>query len=797
MNVTPLFKQYLQLKEKAKDAILLFRVGDFYETYFEDAHIFSQINSVVLTKRTLPDGKTVPMAGVPFHSVDNYIKNLLNAGYKVAIAEQLEDAQISKGNLVKRDIVEIITPGTITSYNYLNEKDFNFLMVVDYKNSSFYIIAVDISVLEGYAIVTKNLSNMISYFNPSEIVFSKNVEKNYVSKYSNSIVLDSKKYDYEQMKNYVADESTLFLLENGDFVNTFELFINYLEKNMIITNSSSVKFRLKSFSDDILWLDASTLKNLEIVGNKYSLSEVLDHTSTSFGARRFKIFITQPLKNIEKINQRLECVKFFVNNPELIIELREKLKKIPDIERLLSRFSLFKYNFKDLVMLKNFFISMDYFANTSIDFSPYLLKEVFEKVNKNLEKINELKNIVLLAIEDEIKSFQHVDLILKEGFNDKLDEYIYLLKNNEEWLKRYENELRLSTGIRSLKISYNQVFGYYIEVSKANLNLVPSYFERKQTLVNAERYSTKELKEFEAKLENAVNSINSIQQEIIKNIISLANENRIYLMELIENISFLDIIISLAYAAVVNNYTEPILVDRKILDVKDLRHPIYEKYFEKFVPNDVYMDEEKFFIILTGPNMGGKSTFLKSVALNVLLAQFGSFVPASKAIIGIADGIFTRIGASDDIIKNRSTFMVEMLETAYILDNCTERSLVIMDELGRGTSTYDGMAIAWAVCQYLASKVKCRSILATHFHQLSNLEKFIHSVSNYNVQVLEKGEEIVFTYKVLKGAAQKSYGIFVAKLAGVKPEVIDIANQILENFEKITGIRKVQEKLIK
>ncbi|MFN3995474.1 MAG: DNA mismatch repair protein MutS, partial [bacterium] len=515
------------------------------------------------------------------------------------------------------------------------------------------------------------------------------------------------------------------------------------------------------------------------------------------GARRFKIFITQPLKNIEKINQRLECVKFFVNNPELIIELREKLKKIPDIERLLSRFSLYKYNFKDLVMLKNFFISMDYFANTSINFSASLLKELLEKVNKNLEKINELKNIVLLAIENEIKNFQHVDLILKEGFNDKLDEYIYLLKNNEEWLKRYENELKLSTGIRSLKISYNQVFGYYIEVSKANLNLVPSYFERKQTLVNSERYSTKELKEFEAKLENAVNSINSIQQEIIKNIISLANENRIYLMELIENISFLDIIISLAYAAVVNNYTEPILVDRKILDVKDLRHPIYEKYFEKFVPNDVYMDEEKFFIILTGPNMGGKSTFLKSVALNVLLAQLGSFVPASKAIIGIADGIFTRIGASDDIIKNRSTFMVEMLETAYILDNCTERSLVIMDELGRGTSTYDGMAIAWAVCQYLASKVKCRSILATHFHQLSNLEKFIHSVSNYNVQVLEKGEEIVFTYKVVKGAAQKSYGIFVAKLAGVKPEVIDIANQILENFEKITGIRKVQEKLIK
>lgn len=799
MNITPLFKQYLQLKEKSKDAILLFRVGDFYETYFEDARIFAEINSVVLTKRTLPDGKAIPMAGVPFHSVDNYIKNLLNAGYKVAIAEQLEQAN-NKGNLVKRDIVEIITPGTITSYNYLDDKKLNFLTIIDYFNSSFYILSVDVSILEGYISISnpKNLFLIVDYFNPSEIVFSHRVDEAYRKYFNKSVVLEDKKYSYEEISNFVIDQNSMFLLEKNGFIPVFGLLINYLEKNMLINNEKSLKFRFKTFSDDLIILDSSTIRSLEILDGKESLVNILDHTSTSFGARKFKVFITQPLKNVDKINERLDTIEFLVYNTDYIIRLREKMKKIPDLERILSKFSIYKYHLKDFIMVKNFFINTYSLIQELNQLSnlPSLLSKIISSINKSFSNLETLVNTISTSIDDQIREFDHFDLIIKEGFDQKMDSYIYLIKNNENWLKKYEEDLRNKTGIKSLKISYNQIFGYYIEVTKANLNLVPPYFERKQTLVNSERFVTNELKEFEANLAEAISSIEQLQQNIIKFIIANINENRIYIMELIDNLALLDILLSLAYSAVVNNYNKPFVFEGKQIVLRDARHPIYEKFFDNFVPNDLYMDENKFFIILTGPNMGGKSTFLKTVALNVLLAQVGSFIPCREASIGIVDGIFTRIGANDDIIRNRSTFMLEMLETAYILDNCTENSLVIMDEIGRGTSTYDGMAIAWAICQYLSSNIKARSILATHFHQLANLEKINDHIVNYHVKVLEEYNNVHFTYKVVRGAAEKSYGIFVAKIAGIREEVINIANQVLENFEKLTGIKKVQTKFL-
>lgn len=799
MNITPLFKQYLQLKEKSKDAILLFRVGDFYETYFEDARIFAEINSVVLTKRTLPDGKAIPMAGVPFHSVDNYIKNLLNAGYKVAIAEQLEQAN-NKGNLVKRDIVEIITPGTITSYNYLDDKKLNFLTIIDYFNSSFYILSVDVSILEGYISISnpKNFFLIVDYFNPSEIVFSHRVDEAYRKYFNKSVVLEDKKYSYEEISNFVIDQNSMFLLEKNGFIPVFGLLINYLEKNMLINNEKSLKFRFKTFSDDLIILDSSTIRSLEILDGKESLVNILDHTSTSFGARKFKVFITQPLKNVDKINERLDTIEFLVYNTDYIIRLREKMKKIPDLERILSKFSIYKYHLKDFIMVKNFFINTYSLIQELNQLSnlPSLLSKIISSINKSFSNLETLVNTISTSIDDQIREFDHFDLIIKEGFDQKMDSYIYLIKNNENWLKKYEEDLRNKTGIKSLKISYNQIFGYYIEVTKANLNLVPPYFERKQTLVNSERFVTNELKEFEANLAEAISSIEQLQQNIIKFIIANINENRIYIMELIDNLALLDILLSLAYSAVVNNYNKPFVFEGKQIVLRDARHPIYEKFFDNFVPNDLYMDENKFFIILTGPNMGGKSTFLKTVALNVLLAQVGSFIPCREASIGIVDGIFTRIGANDDIIRNRSTFMLEMLETAYILDNCTENSLVIMDEIGRGTSTYDGMAIAWAICQYLSSNIKARSILATHFHQLANLEKINDHIVNYHVKVLEEYNNVHFTYKVVRGAAEKSYGIFVAKIAGIREEVINIANQVLENFEKLTGIKKVQTKFL-
>ncbi|MGB9638934.1 MAG: DNA mismatch repair protein MutS, partial [bacterium] len=395
--------------------------------------------------------------------------------------------------------------------------------------------------------------------------------------------------------------------------------------------------------------------------------------------------------------------------------------------------------------------------------------------------------------------FKHneIEVYINKGFNKDLDEYIDILLNSKRWLERYENELKIKTGIKSLKIGYNQVFGYYIEVTKTNLNLVPSYFERKQTLTNAERFTTKELKEFEEKLASSLEKISEIQNLVIYEITEYINTKQEFLLNLIQNIALLDILVNFSYIAIENNYIRPKLVNDKVLKIKGLRHPIYEKYFEYFIDNDINLDEEEYVIILTGPNMGGKSTFLKTVAINVLLSHVGSFIPAKEATIGVVDKILTRMGSGDDIIKKRSTFMVEMLETAYILDNSTEYSLVILDEIGRGTSTYDGMAIAWALCEYFAKTKKCRTLLATHFHQLSNLEKYISAIKNYHVEVIEKEDDIIFTYKIKPGFADKSYGLHVAKIAGVNPEVISIANNILQNFEKFTGIKVVQTKLIK
>ncbi|MEN3015600.1 MAG: DNA mismatch repair protein MutS [bacterium] len=800
MNITPLFKQYLQLKQKAKDAILLFRVGDFYETYFEDAKIFSEVNSVVLTKRTLPDGRTVPMAGVPFHAVDNYIKNLLTAGYKIAIAEQLEEPS-NKGNIVKRDIVEIITPGTITSYNYLDEKSFNFLTAIHYANRVFHVLSADISVLEGFVSIVEpsRLINVISYFNPSEVLISSDFPELYKNQLINyrCSVIQNRKYSYEELVRYIIDNNSLFLLERNQMFDVFSLLLSYLEKNIILKPESSIKFRLRKFDDDVIFLDAATIKNLDLVG-KNSLAEILGNTSTVFGSRKFKVFITQPLKNRQKIHQRLEAVEYFYNNTDLILDLRTILKKLPDIERILSKFSIYRYSLNDLISCKRFFEVLEELVQkiSMIKNTPELIKNILQSIQDSFSSLTELRQMLLNCIDDQIREFQHVDLVIKEGFNHTMDEFIYILKNNDKWLRDYEDELRRRTGIKSLKISYNQVFGYYIEVTKANAKLVPSYFERKQTLVNAERYVTPEIKEFEANLEKAVSTINQLQQELLRYIVSSINENRIHIINLVENISLLDIILALSYAAVINNYVKPEIVEEKVIYMKEARHPVYEKFFEFFVPNDVNITPEKFFIILTGPNMGGKSTYIKTVAINTLMAHIGSFIPCSYAKIGLIDGLYTRIGSSDEIIRNKSTFMVEMLEAAYILDNCTENSLIVMDEIGRGTSTYDGMAIAWAICEYLSTKVKCRSILATHFHQLANLEKVNSNIANYHVKVLEADDRVEFTYKVVKGAAEKSYGIFVAKIAGVKPEVIKIADQVLRNFEKITGIKKVQTKFI-
>jgi len=808
-SLTPLFKQYITIKNRYKDYILLFRVGDFYETYFEDAKIFANINNVILTKKVLPDGYSIPLAGVPFHSVDNYIKNLVKVGYKVAIAEQLEDPKDAKGQVVKRDVIQVITPGTIIQNEYLENNTYNFLIVIDYIRDSFVFLFSDVSALKIFVSKTnfKDLINLIDSIKPSEVLISSRVENKYLEKLNeifkiNNITFNSLNVDDIigiEVEKYLFDELSLYTLEKNEAILAFKLLIKLLNYSMI----SSYKFKVYSYIEsDSFLIDENTIKNLDLFNTNPSLLNIIDKTLTNFGSRNLKLFILKPLKKLEKIEQRLDVVEFFVKNSGYVISIRENLKDLTDIERILPKFLIYKASFKEFQILKKFFNNVINLIDLLIKLNssnilPKLAKEIIDNIIINYNQVKDIQDLLNKSVSDEIFKYNEIEIFINKGFHQDLDEYIDILLNSKRWLDSYENELRIKTGIKSLKIGYNQVFGYYIEVTKANLNLVPSYFERKQTLTNAERFTTNELKKFEEKLASSLDKINEIQNLVVYEITDYINGKQKFLLDLIENIALLDIFVNFAYISIENNYIRPILVEDKILNIKGLRHPIYEKYFEYFIDNDINLSKDEYVLILTGPNMGGKSTFLKTVAINVLLAHIGCFIPAKEATIGIVDRILTRMGSGDDIIKKRSTFMVEMLETAYIVDNSTEKSLVVLDEIGRGTSTYDGMAIAWALCEYFAKTKKCRTLLATHFHQLSNLEKYISSIKNYHVEVIEKEDSIVFTYKIKPGFADKSYGLHVAKIAGVNPEVLNIAQNVLLNFEKFTGIKIIQTKLIK
>jgi DNA mismatch repair protein MutS len=808
-SLTPLFKQYITIKNKYRDCILLFRVGDFYETYFEDAKIFANINNVILTKKTLPDGYSIPLAGVPFHSVDNYIKNLVKAGYKVAIAEQLEDPKDAKGQVVKRDVIQVITPGTIIQNEYLENNTYNFLMVIDYIKDSFVFLFSDVSALKIFVSKSnfKDLINLIDSIKPSEVLISNGVENKYLEKLNeifkmNNITFNSLNLNDTigiEVEKFLFDQLSLYILEKNEAISAFKLLIKFLNYSMI----NNYKFKVYSYIEsDSFLIDENTIKNLDLFNTNPCLLNIVDKTLTNFGSRNLKLFILKPLKNLEKIEQRMDVVEFFVKNSGYVISIRENLKDLTDIERILPKFLVYKASFKEFQILKKFFNNIINLIDLLIELNssnilPKLAKEIIENIIINYNQVKDIQDLLNKSILDEVFKYNEIEIFINKGFHQDLDEYIDILLNSKRWLSVYENELRIKTGIKSLKIGYNQVFGYYIEVTKANLNLVPSYFERKQTLTNAERFTTKELKDFEEKLAFSLDKINEIQNVVVYEISDYINSKQKFLLDLIENIALLDIFVNFAYISIENNYIRPILVEDKILKIKGLRHPIYEKYFEYFIDNDINLNKDEYVLILTGPNMGGKSTFLKTVAINVLLAHIGCFISAEQAVIGIVDRILTRMGSGDDIIKKRSTFMVEMLETAYIIDNSTEKSLVVLDEIGRGTSTYDGMAIAWALCEYFAKIKKCRTLLATHFHQLSNLEKYISSIKNYHVEVIEKEDNIIFTYKIKPGFADKSYGLHVAKIAGVNPEVLNIAQNVLLNFEKFTGIKIIQTKLIK
>jgi len=798
---TPVMKQYREIKSRYPDAILLFRMGDFYETFEEDAKITSRILNITLTKRANGKASKVPLAGFPYHALDSYLHKLLEAGLKVAICEQVEDPKKAKG-IVKREVVEVITPGTAITDRFLDTKENNYLVSIYKTQKGVGIAAIDVSTGEFYLTDSddKSYKDTVSTLKASEIICPesdyKSIEYEFKGKVLRVAEIDDWVYSYEYAERTLKENFKTETLK-GFGIEKYKLgisaagaIIHYLHQNNQKSLEHVVKIQPLLESDYVL-IDEFTKRNLEIFRTmqsgevKGSLIWVVDQTVTASGSRLLKKWLAHPLKNPQRINSRLDKVEYFYNNTDKRENVRNLLKDFSDLERLLSRISANRATARAVYQLRE-----------TLKLIPVILKE-FEKVDtfkELLSGINIPKELIKIlddAIKDEdLPTGVHEGGFIKEGFNEQLDKYRRVLRDGKNWILELQEKERARLGIPSLKISYNKVFGYYIEVTKTHISKVPENYIRKQTLVNAERFITPELKEYEEMLLNAEEKISEIEYEIFQ---FLREEILKYvedILKIADVISQIDVFSSLAYIAIKNNYTRPVINDSSRIFIKNGRHPVVEALLpsgEKFIPNDLDIDNQtKQILIITGPNMAGKSTYLRQVGLIVLLAQIGSFIPAESAEIGVVDKIFTRVGASDNLAAGESTFLMEMIETANILNNATPKSLILLDEIGRGTSTYDGIAIAWAVTEYLHNnaKIGSKTLFATHYHELTELEKILPRVINLNVAVKEYGDKVIFLRKIIPGACDKSYGVHVAQMAGVPVEVTLRANEILSNISR-------------
>ncbi|MFN3739839.1 MAG: DNA mismatch repair protein MutS [Thermodesulfovibrionales bacterium] len=787
-------KQYFSIKERYRDAIVFFRLGDFYEMFGEDAIIASKILQIALTTRDRDKEEPIPMCGVPYFTADSYISKLIKAGYRVALCEQLEDPSQAKG-LVERDVVRVITAGT-----HLPEepKENSYVLsFFPYRNITGIALA-DIHVGEFILYETDSeIEDAIERHQPKEILYPaslrddirfKTLLRNYYS-----TPWDDWNFDYQEslrllLKNFKVSSLEGFGVDGMEAaISAGGALISYLET----TQKTALNFKKITplFKKDFLYMDASTIKNLELLKSiredslEGTLLGVLDETLTPMGGRLLRNSIVSPLLDIKEINRRLTIVEALVNSGEVLELLRSNLRKIQDIERLSGKLNASSATPRDLISLKN-----------SLKIIPQVKKVLsgFEEIeivnlNSQLKIPDSALSLIEKAIVDDPPPSTKEGGFIKEGFDPEIDKLRDLQLHSKEIISQMEAEERQRTGIQSLKIGYNRVFGYYIEVTKANLRQVPSDYERKQTLVNAERFVTPKLREYEARLLGAEEELKRLEYEVFQ---KLLQELRPYvepLKELAEAVALLDMLASFAIVARRHNYSRPVVDEGLSIEITDGRHPAIERIQsdERFVPNNLFINTDTDrLLIITGPNMAGKSTYMRQNALIVIMAQMGSFVPASHARIGLVDRIFTRIGASDILSKGQSTFMVEMIETANILNNATERSLIILDEIGRGTSTFDGISIAWAVAEYIARNIKARTLFATHYHELTELSLTVEGVKNYNIAVKEWGDEIIFLRKIDEGPSDKSYGIQVARLAGLPEKVLDRAKEILSNLEK-------------
>lgn len=807
-KLTPMMKQYLDLKEQYPDSLLFFRLGDFYELFFEDAKTAARELEITLTARDCGQEEKAAMCGVPYHSVSNYLDRLVDKGYKIAICEQMEDPSEAKG-IVKRDVVRVITPGTLIDTNLLEEKKNNYLVALYSNQKGFGLSYTDISTGDFYAThypakdnkTLQIIKDELGKIAPKEIIYSfyeKDAHGNNLLDYIKSLnihgeAIDEWNLDLDGVKKRLKTHFQVDNIESMGFIdNTLEtmasgILIDYLQRTQKRSLEHINRVEFYGHRDNML-LDANTRRNLELTqsmqhkGKKGSLLWVLDKTVTAMGGRMLRKWIEEPLIDGKAITKRLNTVDYFKGALLSREELVDALKHIYDLERLTSKIGYDSANPRDLISLKNSITYLPVIKEILIKSQDKLLLELLE----DLDLLQDVKELIENSILEEPSVGIKEGNIIKPSFDPKVKELREMASDGHHWMTRLEEQEKERTGIKSLKVKYNKIFGYFIDVTRSNLDLVPEDYIRKQTLANSERYITPELKEMESKILGAEEKVVALEHQLFLQIREQIKHHTHRIQKTAKVVAGIDVLNSFAQVAYDNDYHKPKLTDGDQIHIAEGRHPVVEKMLheENFIPNDTFLNNRRDTIsIITGPNMAGKSTYMRQVALISLMTQIGCFVPAKNATISIVDRIFTRVGASDDLSQGKSTFMVEMTEMAHILNNATNKSLLILDEIGRGTSTFDGLSIAWAIVEEISKNLQAKTLFSTHYHELTALGSDLENVQNYQFTVKEEGDEIIFLRKVLKGNADKSYGIQVAKLAGLPVKVINKANGILHSLE--------------